>query len=221
VEGALKRRISLLFLLVAAYAFGGPNLIQNSSFENFSVPNVTNYSYTGVSNSTSVAANWGTWNNTNATTTTLLCPDDPLCPNGGPAPIDGQRMLYVTTNGAFNGIWQAWDVPNAGNTNATTNAWVYIVSGQVMVGTGNDGSTVAEMTLTQTGTWLNLTWFNSAPFNKPANELIFYSNAGPATFYVDATGVFDGIPEPATFALTGLTIAVLGFTARKRSLRRD
>ena len=202
----------------AVSVFGGPNLLNNPSFENFSV---TSTSYTGIGNGgSSAATDWMVWNNTNVTTNTLICPGDPNCPAGSPSPADGAHMLYVDTPGAFNGIWQQWAPTNTGSDNATTVAFVYVVSGAVQVGTGNDGSTVKELVLVPTGTWQQVTWFNSQLFNKPANEIIFYSDGAGAQFFVDGVQVVDGLPEPATFALTGGALVALGLIARKRRARK-
>jgi hypothetical protein len=129
-------------------------------------------------------------------------------------------MLYVDANAAFNGIWQAWAAPGTGNPNASTTVYIYILSGAVMVGTGDDGSTVGELFLNQTGTWLPLSYLNSQATNKPANEIIMYSFNGPAQFFIDAATVYDGVPEPATFALAGAALVTLGLLSRKRSRRK-
>lgn len=217
----MQRSVALVFLSVTIGtfpAFCGPNLLSNPSFENFSVTSTT---FTGSGNGgSSAATDWYIWNNNNSTTNSLICPTDPSCP-GTPSPADGLHMIYVETNGAFNGIWQQWAPTDTGSTNSTTTAFVYVVSGAVQVGTGNGGSTVQELVLVPTGTWQQVTWFNTQLFNKPANEVIFYSDAAGAQFFVDGVQVVDtSLPEPATLVLTGGALVALGLIARKRQPRK-
>jgi hypothetical protein len=61
-------------------------------------------------------------------------------------------------------------------------AWIYVVSGVVGVGTGDDANTIIDVTSSTTGTWEYLQAPSTAG---PVNLMIIYAVGGPAEFYVD------------------------------------
>jgi len=123
----------------------------------------------------SAAANWGVFqNNTPFLTRTDLVPS--TLPGGG------ARMLWVSTSAGSNGINQITGPFGTGPAKATTSAWVYVVSGTVLMGAGNGGQTGVDALTTTTGQWE----FLQAPAGQsPVNQIIFYALGGPAEFYVD------------------------------------
>jgi PEP-CTERM motif len=122
-------------------------------------------------------------------------------------------MIEVTTNGYANGIWQQYLPTNTGPTSAFGSAWVYINSGCVGIGIGNDGNTGATSSTGVTGQWVNLTTLNGV---SPANEFIVYTTvAGGADYYVDNAWV-SVVPEPASLTL----LAIGACAALRRRLRK-
>jgi hypothetical protein len=165
----------------------------------------------------SAAASWSTWNNNPGTTTTELLRS--TYPGGG------TNMIHVQTTGGANGLVQVFAPPNGGSTNVSATAYVYVLSGQVYLGTGNGGDTLVDAISTKTNTWERLQASNGV---SPANELIIYSYRGPANFYVGYASVTDsghtaGAPEPSALLLStfGVLITGLGkFYRRNRSSKR-
>ena len=107
-------------------------------------------------------------------------------------------MLEVTTSGDWSGIYQPFLPFNTGPVVAIGSAWLYLNSGCVGVGVGNDGNTGVTVSTCVTGQWIKLTTLNGV---SPANEFIVYTTtAGGADFYVD-NAFASAVPEPASLTL--------------------
>lgn len=154
------------------------NLLNNPGFE---TPSGTGPSeHTGPGPGSSAADKWTTFNNTNGTTTTDLVPS--LAPSGN------RNMLHVCTTGDRNGIVQLFGVVGKGPAGVQSSVWVFVLRGQVGMGTGNGGSTNdTDKVNTKVRQWEQL----SAPNGRsPANEFIVYAvSQGKACFYVDNASV--------------------------------
>ena len=122
------------------------------------------------------AAEWTTWNNTTATTVTELRPSD--LPQGR-----GGSMLHVTTDGAGCGIVQTFLPAQNGPARVVASAWVKVVRGSILLGTGDGGDTGPDATCDLGGQWIFVRAGNQ---RAPANEFIIYAaGEGGAEFYVD------------------------------------
>jgi hypothetical protein len=190
-------------------------MITNGSFQTAN-PNYTSTPLTGSKDAGySAAANWGTWNNTSATTSTQLLPS--TFPGGS-----STNMIHVETTGTRNGIVQVFAPKNGGATNVLATAYVYVLSGHVSLGTGNGGDTTADVVSKTTNHWERLQAYNGI---SPANELIVYSSGGAANYYVayasisvsSGGGHTAGVPEPSALLLSMLGVF---FTAVGKSYRR-
>jgi hypothetical protein len=138
----------------------------------------------------SAAPFWGTWNNSApanicAYTSTCIVPRDKIdsfisnIPNQLQChgiheflkfpPGTSEQILEVCTNGEFNGLVQASLGPVA---HTVSSAWVFVLRGQVAIGTGTGGSTGFDATSTKTYEWEKLQAPNGG---SPANEFIVYS----------------------------------------------
>jgi hypothetical protein len=92
-------------------------------------------------------------------------------------------MIHVLATSSESGIVQVFGPFNTGPAQAVSSVWVYVVHGQVCLGTGNGGNTHCDAFSTATGQWELLQAPNGV---SPANELIVYaSSAGGAEFYAD------------------------------------
>jgi hypothetical protein len=187
-------------------------MLSNGSFDT-SNPNYTGKPLTGSAvPGYSAAANWGTWNNTSATTATQLI--------ASPFPGGSSHMIHVETTGTRNGIVQVFAPINSGPTNVLATAYVYVLSGRVSLGTGNGGDTGADAISKTTNQWERLQAGNGI---SPANELVVYSYGGPANYYVAYTSISvggghtAGVPEPSALLLSMLGVF---FTAVGKSYRR-
>lgn len=115
-------------------------------------------------------------NDAATTTTTDLMPS--TLPYG-----QGGSMIHVTTGGPECGIVQAFLPARAGTAHVVSSAWIYLVRGSVMIGTGNGGNIAAEAACSETGRWMLVEAGNQ---RSPGSELAIYS-ASPdgAEFYAD------------------------------------
>lgn len=154
------------------------NLLANGDFEApAGVPTVL--AGTGIPGG-SAAPGWTTWNNVEALTTTDILPST--------APGGGSQMLHVCTTGQDCGLVQQYQDTDSGPAHVTSSVSVFVVRGQVGMGTGNGGDTGDhDAVSTATGTWEQLTAPNGV---SPANEFIVYAvSAGGACYYVDNADV--------------------------------
>ena len=201
-----NRNFSLIVggLLAGLFASGASaTFLDNGSFE-IAGPNGSVTSFTGSSSGGGSAADrWGVFNNTDASTTTELVPSTLA---GG-----GDWMIHVTTDGARNGLNQLFDGFDMGPADVTASAWVYVVSGEVGIGTGNQGNTAIDTVSTTNGQWELLEAPNQS---SPANAMIIFSSeAGPAEFYVEMARV---VPEPGCVVLAIISLPLILHSLRRR-----
>lgn len=201
--------VAIAFLLMTVDAFAAPtNMLSNPGFETpaIGVNPGTPVTYTSLCNGgTSAAGVWLVWVNAcNSYMSTVLLPS--TLPGGG------NYMIEVTTDGNANGLWQQYLPTNTGPVSAFGSAWVYLNSGCVGIGIGNDGNTGTTSSTCVVGQWIQLTTLNGV---SPANEFIVYTTtASGADYYVDNAWV-SAVPEPAS-----ITMLVAGAgVALRRSLR--
>ena len=158
------------------------NLLSNWSFDSAGTASTTLTSTAGqpAVGGSAAAPGWSTWNNAPATTTTELLPSQ--LPQGA-----GGQMLHVTTDAGGCGLVQTFGGTGDPPPRTVSSAWIYILRGSVMLGTGDGGATGPDVTCDQTGRWILLEAGNG---HAPANELIVYAagDAG-AEFYIDRAWV--------------------------------
>jgi len=174
---------ALLSSLFPVRSWAGPNLLINGGFNQPAqgVPPGTPTAFTGCQfGGSSAAADWTTFVNSctaghDDLSTVLVSSTLPW--------TDGY-MLHVITDGNANGIVQyaTFDKPKT-----LTSIWMYINTGCVTVGTGEDGSTGPDATFCETGKWFHLIDIPNGV--SPANEVIVYSGTNylasvGADFYV-------------------------------------
>ena len=212
---AHKEIIAWSILVMVSLAFipaVSANMLENPSFETIG-PIGSPTSFTGIGNGGSpkysAAQDWLVWNNTFGTTTTELLPSTLL---GG-----GAQMIHVTTDGDVNGLFQAFLPSPTGPNDVIGSIWIYVISGQVGFGTGDDGNTNFDKLTSGTGHWE----FLQAPNGiSPANEFIIYSVHGQAEFYAENASVAPHAPEPTTMLLLGSGLIGLAGYGRKRFFKK-
>jgi hypothetical protein len=227
----LHRTVVVLTLAVSAFAgtgnaWGG-ELLSNPSFE-IGTPGISSTTFTGMRDlggTPSAAQDWRVFNNSYGTTTTELLPSTLV---GG-----GSEMLHVTTTNAYNGIYQIFLPANTGPSQVLASLSVFVLSGEVGMGTGNGGSTSPWNVVSHTtGQWETLSATTTGlPGSTPANEIVLYSVYGPADFYVDMASVHprsDGgtgsaasiasAPEPSTLISlgAGALMSLAGYSWRRK-----
>ncbi|MCF2151404.1 squalene/phytoene synthase family protein [Desmonostoc muscorum LEGE 12446] len=151
------------------------NLLKNAIFELGGSPTTL----TKLGPAWSAAENWTVFNNKQnpdfiPIITTELVPS--TFPGGG------SKMIHVKTNGLRCGLVQGFGAIDTGSPSAIASAWIYVVSGKVGIGTGNQGHTGLDVISSKTNTWEHLQSPNGV---SPANQLIIYSASDGAEFYVD------------------------------------
>lgn len=171
------------------------NLLRNWSFDNprpgLATTTLTTTPDQPFAGGMAAADGWTTWNNAPTTTTTELRPS--TLPQGH----DGS-MIHVTTGAGGCGIVQTFGAEHAGPARVDSSAWIYVVTGSVLIGTGDGGNIAVDATIDRTGQW---TLVSAGNQRTPANEFIVYSaNSGNCEFYVDHAWVraADVPPEPLT-----------------------
>ena len=123
----------------------------------------------------SAAASWTLFMNVPGTIRTDLRPST--------RPGDSSNMIHVYTTQPSGGLVQVFGPYGSGPTKVIASAMVYVVHGQVAIGTGNGGGTGYDAFSTVTGAWQLIRADNGGI---PANELIIYAaSPGGAEFYVD------------------------------------
>ena len=203
---------AVLLFVTATYA-RADQILFNGNFDT-PYPNNSRSVLSGVDHQGwSAAAHWSTWNNSLGTTYTSLVKS--TFPGGG------TNMIHVQTTGRGNGIVQGFAHKNTGPTNVLSSIWVYVVSGQVTLATGNGGDVKVDVVSTKTNTWERLQAYNGV---SPANELNVYSHGGAANFYVAnasvsiSSGHTAGAPEPSALVLStlGALVTFLGKSYRRK-----
>jgi len=181
VKGML---LTMLAVLLATYAgetrvsAQGQNLLFNSSFDSVGPLGPFTNQNTAHSPGNSAADQWNTWMNSSGFLDTELLPSEF---------VPGGTMIHVTTNGAGNGLTHVWNAPGNGPNTVYACAWIFILSGEVGIGTGNGGNTSFDMVLMKAGSWEVLQVSNGV---SPANELIIYSHNGGAEFFVESAEIY-------------------------------
>jgi len=159
-----------------------PNYLANPSFQNVgplgSSTTVTLTAPGGAGNS--AADQWTLFMNNPGTIRTNLQPST--------RPFDFTNMIHVYTTADRDGLVQVFLPYGSGPTKVIASAMVYVVRGQVGIGTGNGGGTQIDAVSTVTGAWQLIRAENHSI---PANELIIYATSpGGAEFYVDYASVY-------------------------------
>ena len=110
-------------------------------------------------------------------------------------PIPGsRRMLHVSTTIDTAGLVQVFAPQDTGPARVESAAWVYVLRGEVAIGTGNGGNTGFDARTAERARWIRLSAPNGV---SPANEYIIYAaSPGGAEFFVAAASV----REPGTRA---------------------
>lgn len=171
------------------------NLLHNWSFDtprpDSTTTTLTTTSDQPFAGGMAAADGWTTWNNAPTTTTTELRPS--TLPQG-----HGGSMIHITTGAGGCGIVQTFSAEHTGPARVVSSAWIYVVTGSVLIGTGDGGNITVDATIDRTGQW---TLISAGNQRTPANEFIIYSaNSGNCEFYVDHAWVraADVPPEPLT-----------------------
>ena len=103
-------------------------------------------------------------------------------------PIPGsRRMLHVSTTIDTAGLVQMFAPQDTGPVRVESAAWIYVLRGEVAIGTGNGGNTGFDARTAERARWIRLSAPNGV---SPANEFIIYaSSPGGAEFFVAAASV--------------------------------
>jgi hypothetical protein len=103
-------------------------------------------------------------------------------------PIPGsRRMLHVSTTIDTAGLVQVFAPQDTGPDRVESAAWVYVLRGEVAIGTGNGGNTGYDARTAEQRRWIRLSAPNGV---SPANEFIIYAaSPGGAEFFVAAASV--------------------------------
>jgi hypothetical protein len=159
-----------------------PNYLANPSFQNVGPlgPSMSVTLSAPGGAGASAADQWTLFMNNPGTIRTNLQPST--------RPFDFTNMIHVYSTAQNNGLVQVFLPYNSGPTKVIASAMVYVVSGQVGIGTGNGGGTQIDAVSTTTGAWQLIRAENHSI---PANEFIIYATSpGGAEFYVDYANVY-------------------------------
>lgn len=130
------------------------------------------------------AESWSAFANTPTTVTTTLMRSTRR---------PGRRMLRVEVGAGDSGIFQAWgDKRGMAPARVVTDAWVFVRSGQIYVGTGRGSRTRRDAYSSSSGRWERLQAGNGSC---PATQTILFSASKRADFYVDSVEVYE-VPGP-------------------------
>ncbi len=176
--------IGFVFLLTltgfCATAQEGDNLLPNGSFEEiFEKNGVKN---TNANNGVPAAAtSWKQWINGGDELFTEVIDERDL-PTGA---VDGEYVIRVTANGAGSGLFMYYLTGNPET--VTYSAWVYVLEGKagIAVGSNDHGFDWAKTTKTNQWEFLEVTVDGA----KMPEEVLIYSQDGPADLYADAAWV--------------------------------
>jgi hypothetical protein len=96
-------------------------------------------------------------------------------------------MLHVSTLIATGVLVQAFAAPRTGPERVESVAWVYVLRGEVGIGTGDHGRTGVDARTAERGRWIRLAAPNGV---SPANEFVISATSpGGAEFYIGAAAV--------------------------------
>jgi hypothetical protein len=160
-----------------------PNLLKNGNFDETAVDQFGKILTTtppGFGYLPSAAPHWDMINNQPGDTTTALFPS---------TRVNGGRMLHVCTFNIQGGLRQSFGAHDTGPATTNSSAWVYVLSGQVGMGTGNEGATSDTDDVShELNTWTQLHAPNGV---SPANMFLLYAKGSEgACFFVDSAAVF-------------------------------
>jgi hypothetical protein len=179
----------LVLAASSGYAAAVPNLLKNADFSRIGLhPFHTELGGEGKPGD-SAAADWTVYNNGPGKTITDLLPSSRR---------GGKNMIHVVTSnskpGSGSGLVQAFFPISTGPGHVNANAWVFVKTGTVFIGTGNGGNTGIDARSSVTGKWMQLRARNGA---SPANLFIIYGQSPGAEFYVDEASVSPLAPGQA------------------------
>ncbi len=95
-------------------------------------------------------------------------------------PLKEEQVIEVCTNGDGNGIVQVFAADPNGPQHTRSSVWVFVLRGQVCMGTGHGGNTGRDAKSTKTYEWEQLHAPNGV---SPATEFIVYSASGDGAWY--------------------------------------
>ena len=151
-----------------------PNLVLNPDFARARRVPPSPLAVVGKPES-SAAESFTLWNNNAGTTTTWV---QPTTRPGGTG-----WMLHINTEGPSSGLVQQWAPSHTGPTNVIASAWVFVIRGRVMMGSGNNGFIDADAFSAGHLRWEHLTAANGY---SPVNEIVIYAaDPGGAEYLVD------------------------------------
>lgn len=157
-----------------------PNLLMNPGFETPSSEAFATASASGTP--PSAADHWNTYTPTGRTMTRLVA-----------SSRSGGKALHVIAPVAHSGIVQTWrNGRSAGR--VRTEAWVYVVRGQIYLGSGDGRPPMANVHSSGTGRWERIAAVNDSC---PASVTVLYA-ATPdgAEFYVDEISASPTLAAP-------------------------
>jgi hypothetical protein len=194
---SFTQRIGLVLVTALALSLATPLASAEQAQElllnpNFTTSCLTTLKQRGVTGP-SAAAQWLVWNNSlNPVTVTQLLPST----RQGRSP----EMLYVNTNGAYNGLYQFFTFQKPYPTRTLLRVGLYVVRGKVMVATAADGAINCRAYSATTGQWELIECRNT---EAPANEIVIYAISAGAEFYVVDASVTVLPEEEVTASKTG------------------
>jgi len=191
--------ISLVFFMTFtgfyATAQEGDNLLPNGSFEEiFDKNGVEN---TNANNGVPAAAtDWKQWINGGDELITEVVDHRDL-PMGV---ADGDYAIRITANGAGSGLFMYYLTGN--QETVTYSAWIYVLEGKAGIAVGSNAQGFDWVKTTKTNQWefLEITLDGA----KIPEEVLIYSQDGPADLYADAAWVNYG--DESTNPVTSLKV---------------
>jgi hypothetical protein len=99
---------------------------------------------------------------------------------------NSNRLLHVASDG-LGGVTRRWGMAGSGPRRVVTVAWVFLVYGEVMIGSGDGDHTQFDERSQEPGEWRLLTGISHSV---PANETVIFAGPGGAEFYVASVAVF-------------------------------
>jgi hypothetical protein len=125
----------------------------------------------------SAAASWDVYANAQDSVHTELIPSTRR---------RGRTMLHVSTRAIGSGISQIWAPAGSGPTGVSTDMWVFVRKGAVLVGSGNMANVVPDAYAKPTGKWQRVTGLNTTC---PVSQTLITAGAPNTDFYIDSISV--------------------------------